>query len=467
MAQEKKGGKHAKPTPRGQKAAIIIAVVLAVIGLLAAGGAYLLHILDNPKDLFLSPQQVAGYTPPVITATPEVTSSLSAEESGEPTPTPEPTPEYQFTQSRVNVLVLGTDSSPERMEQGMNSRTDTMILVSIDFDTNDVDMISLPRDSYVRINGGDQRGKLNAAFVYGGGANKDGYQYAMDTVSWVLGGVTIDYYVGFGMQTVKDVVDAMGGIDYDVDIEFTMNGRKTELGQQHMDGQKVLDYCRFRKTANGDIGRVDRQQRILVAMFQQLKSTGQIKNIPAIYETVMDQIDTNMNLMQIASLAFWARNLDLNGIDRHTLEGNGLMLGNTSYWVLDQEKKKTLVKDIFGMDITIPAGETYSAIKAKAEAVASKVNQVYTLLAPLQTGISNGSITDSSIIAAVNQGQAALITEKEDQLDAAISALSPYANYNATTPTPPPYDPGSGIVGGASGDGFVPWGGDDSLAGGY
>ena len=277
-------------------------------------------------------------------------------------------PDYEFEKKRVNILLLGADSSVERVEAGLNFRTDTMILVTVDFDNKDVDMISIPRDSYVRINkSSDRFNKINAAFVFGGGADKSGYDYAMNTVSDLLG-VRIDYYVGFGMNVVKDVVNAMGGVDYDVDIEFTMCGRKTEKGLQHMDGQKVLDYCRFRKGGRGDVDRVDRQQRMLFAIFETMLNTNQVKNIPDIYTAVQENIDTNLDVLQIATLAYFAKDLSMDQIQRHTVPGNGQYVGSRSYYIINQEKKNAMVKEVFGVSGPFDEGITLEAIEARVAA---------------------------------------------------------------------------------------------------
>ena len=268
----------------------IVLIVVAVILVGAIGsGVWLIAYVSNPKNAFSELEEtrkvdlVAPPEPtPEPTATPEQTDEAL---TPEPTATPEPEmtqPDYDFEKKRVNILLLGADSSTERISAGMNFRTDTMILVTVDFDNKDVDMISIPRDSYMRINKGGKFNKINAAFTFGGGAQKDGYAYAMNTVSDLLG-VKIDYYVGFGMNVVKDVVNAMGGVDYDVDIAFTLCGRETKTGMQHMDGQQVLDYCRWRKGGRGDVDRVDRQQRMLFKIFETMLATNQVKNIPDIY----------------------------------------------------------------------------------------------------------------------------------------------------------------------------------------
>ncbi len=290
-----------------------------------------------------------------------------------PTPTPTIDPNAQLMadadmsllQNRLNILLLGLDESRERANWG-SFRTDTMILLTLNFETNDVDMISIPRDSYVEIYGKDARAKVNSAFSAGGGKDKKGFEYAMKTVSGIFGDITINYYIGFNMQMVKDVVDAMGGVDYDVDIEVRMNGRELNPGMQHLDGQGVLDYSRQRK-GSSDVARVDRQQRILMAIFQQLLDTRQFGNIPSIFQAVESNMFTNLDFRQISALALFASGIGLDNIERHLLDGDFLNMRKTSYWGISEYKKQQLIKDIFGISYSIdPAGDV-NAIKRELE----------------------------------------------------------------------------------------------------
>ncbi len=129
---------------------------------------------------------------------------------------------------RVNLLVLGIDESIERSNWG-SFRTDTMILVSIDFETKDIHDL-VPRDSFVWIYGTDERERINLAFAQRRRYKKNGFQYAMNTVSMVLGGVPVNHYVCFDMNVVKEVVDAFGGLVYDVDIKVRMGGPQDRAG---------------------------------------------------------------------------------------------------------------------------------------------------------------------------------------------------------------------------------------------
>jgi hypothetical protein len=168
------------------------------------------------------------------------------------------------------------------------------------------------------------------------------------------------------MNVVKEVVNAIGGLSYDVDVNVNMCGRKIEKGYQHLDGQMVLDYCRQRH-GSSDIARVDRQQRMILAIFNEIKSTGQLGDIPAIYSAVTGNIYTDLSLKQIASLAAFAMKVDLESIERHTLPGGFLNIDGTSFWGVDLSQTRSLIKDIFGVKIKINEADDLDTLLALAQ----------------------------------------------------------------------------------------------------
>jgi LCP family protein required for cell wall assembly len=341
-----------------------LAALLAV--LVYAGDIAYGAFIDNASAFQNTDTAVVKHSEtPAPTPQPSVSATVA------PTPTPDPydlllqQADLDFMKNRVNILVLGIDESLERADW-QTFRTDTMLLMSIDFDTNDVCMISLPRDSYVWIYNQDKRDKINTAFSEGGGYKKNGFEYAMKTVSMVLGGVPVNNYVCFDMNVVKEVVNAIGGLSYDVDVNVNMCGRKIEKGYQHLDGQMVLDYCRQRH-GSSDIARVDRQQRMILAIFNEIKSTGQLGDIPAIYSAVTGNIYTDLSLKQIASLAAFAMKVDLESIERHTLPGGFLNIDGTSFWGVDLSQTRNLIKDIFGVKIKINEADDLDTLLALAQ----------------------------------------------------------------------------------------------------
>lgn len=360
-----------------KKRPVLTAILLTLTALLLVGvivGVKFVRDIQNPLGLFNQNTP----TPPPIAPTPSA--------SAAPTPSPSPTPDpevvllsqsdIEFMKNRVNILLLGIDESTERENWG-SFRTDTIIIVSIDFETNKVDMISVPRDSYVKIytskgnlaNELSPYNKINAAFPKGGGAKKSGYEYTMKTVSMMLGGIPINYYMCVNMNAVKQVVDAMGGVDYDVDVPIHMNGRTLEVGFQHLNGQQVLDYCRMRK-ADSDIRRIDRQQRMLSAILDQLKTSGQIVNIPQVYTALQANIATNLSFVQISSLALVGLRMDMDQLNRYTIEGRAINVGKASCWAVKANKIEQLVKDVFGVNVVVDPEIDVSAIEAIAAQLA-------------------------------------------------------------------------------------------------
>lgn len=399
---------------RNKTKVILIAVILTLALLIGVAAAFLSRI-NNPAALFEQEELPTQSAEPIHASQSTGTPAPAVEIVQTPEPTVDPMLELEnnsdpeFMKKRVNILVLGLDRSAERQDWG-SFRTDTMILVSVNFDDAQVHMISIPRDSYIPIYGKEERNKANTAFAAGGGANKNGYEYAMGTVSQLFGDVPVNYYVGFDMQVVKDVVNAMGGVDYDVDVEVNMNGRTLSPGFQHLDGQAVLDYCRQRK-GSSDIARVKRQQNMLKAIFGQLKSTSQLANIPRIYSAVSQNIDTNLSLTQISSLALFATKLSgTESILAHTLEGGFLNMNGISYWGVSQSKKAALVKEVFGKRIEINEEDDIDYIKAELEKKQKELE--YRLL---QAGVCMED-AQQRLLQSINQ-------EEIDQLNMLINEL--------------------------------------------
>jgi LCP family protein required for cell wall assembly len=316
---------------------IIIIASLALILGLGVFAAITWHQINNPEDLFRNPH-VSGQNP---------SPDPSSAGPNQIQPTEEP---YKFSESKLNILLLGLDADEHRYRSMDVFRTDTIMLVSIDFSQNKTDLISIPRDSYVKIPGRKARGRVNAAFVYGGGFKKEGFTTTLKTVSDLLNGVPIHYYAAIDMNAFIKIIDGLGGITYDVDVPVP--GTNIEPGVQKLDGAQTLNYARHRYTAGGDIDRVKRQQRLLTSILDQLKSTESLTKLPAIYDSIKEDIWTNLNIKQVAALALFASKMDMDRLQRHMIPGNYLDMDNISYWGIDQKKKNELVNELFGINVT-------------------------------------------------------------------------------------------------------------------
>ena len=344
-------------------------IILAV--LLLAGGRFYRTITHDPMSAFRTPSP--ANTPADIPADPS------------PTPIPTLTPEEKlmeqadkdFMQNRVNILLLGWDQSPERddkdsvlyRDEKNNFRSDVLMLLTVNFEDSTAHLISIPRDTMAKIYNTKGHWKINAAFAKGGSIEGEGFEYSIKTVENLMG-VPIDYYVGVNMEGLKAVVDAIGGVEFEVDQEIVLNGRTLSPGLQRLNGQKVLDYCRARKGYGTDVDRANRQQKMLFAVFDQLKQANGFTTLPKVYLSVKDYIHTNLSVEQIAALAVFAMELEPDvSLFRHTLEGryiNGTVYNGASFYVLDTTALKSLMKDIFGVDIEVDYKYDYRYVRDHA-----------------------------------------------------------------------------------------------------
>ena len=209
----------------------------------------------------------------------------------------------------LNILVVGSD---ER-RPGQPWRSDVIMVVAIDYVNKQIGVISFPRDLWVKIpTVGENR--INTATFFGGAyhyANGGDIGLLKDTLAQNFG-IRIDHYAKFNFETFKDVIDALDGIDIVVDCpitgRFPVEPGSKELvwqtlpaGKYHMDGEFALRYVRERKTTS-DVDRNRRQQRVLIAMRKRAREVNIVPRIPALYDAMRDNIETDLGLTDIIAL---------------------------------------------------------------------------------------------------------------------------------------------------------------------
>lgn len=211
---------------------------------------------------------------------------------------------------RVTILLMGTDTRDRKTEGA--SRSDVMMLVTIDPISQTAAMLSIPRDLYVPLPGFDQQ-RINTAYFWGdyNGLPGGGPQLAMDTIEYNFG-IPVDRYGVIDFNGFKAVVDAIDGIDVDVPHEIIDYEYPTEdygietliipAGHNHMDGTLALKYVRTRHQ-DSDFGRLQRQQQVLLAIRDKATSIGQIGKVPEVLNVVGDALRTNLTLPEILALA--------------------------------------------------------------------------------------------------------------------------------------------------------------------
>lgn len=227
-------------------------------------------------------------------------------------------------EERVNILMMGVDN---RVKDEA-ARSDTMILVSIDPKTDKANMMSIMRDTYVNIPG-HGKAKINSAFAIGGP------NLAMKTVEDFLK-VPIHYYVVTDFQGFEGVVDAIGGVDLDVEIPMDhaddgVYDIHLKKGFQHLDGKNALQYVRYRSDARADFARTERQRKLISAVVQKLKSPLVLVRFPSMLQAAESYVQTNMTTSDVMRMSTDFLNVQASTIESAQIPPVDLLTETQNY----------------------------------------------------------------------------------------------------------------------------------------
>jgi LCP family protein required for cell wall assembly len=274
---------------------------------------------------------------------------------------------------RVTILLVGVDFAPGRAHH----LTDTMLVATLDSETGEGAMVSIPRDLY-GVPLGDGR-------IYNAKLNSLMATAAADRVTYPLGGpatlkaaigdllgTRIHYFAAIDIEGMRDVIDTLGGVT--VDVERTINdprypdtvtgqrGLYIEAGLQHLDGRTALGYVRSRMSAGeNDFTRAERQQQLLAAIARQLTAGNLLLTLPGLLDAIKGNVATDIPSGRISALAGEVQNADLGGLERHVLtpDEGYVVVGSdpTAGYILhpDLEAISDLARDIFTEGVSSPA----------------------------------------------------------------------------------------------------------------
>ncbi|NCS11700.1 MAG: LCP family protein [Microcystis aeruginosa G13-09] len=251
----------------------------------------------------------------------------------------------------VNILVMGIDRvlDAKNGDDVFKGRSDTMLLVRFDPSDKTVRMLSIPRDSRVRIPGHGFT-KINDANVHGGPT------LAAEVVSNTLGDVTVDRYVRVTTDAFKELVDLVGGVEvyvpermYHKDVTQKLEIDLQE-GWQNLNGDQAEQFARFRNQQYGDIGRVQRQQILLKALQQKIFSPTILPSLPKAVQVLQQYIDTNLSVEEMLAIANFGREIKRDDLRMILLPGRFNSLeeyDGRSYWILNRREIRTIVANNF------------------------------------------------------------------------------------------------------------------------
>lgn len=186
-----------------------------------------------------------------------------------------------------SILLAGVDTGDlGRSDQG---RSDSMMVVTINPKQKKSTIVSLDRDILTNIVGYGTNDKLNHAYAFGG------VKMSMDTIENLLD-IPLDHYVSINMRGLKDLIDAVGGIEVDNKIDFTLDGIHVAKGKQKLDGEKGLAYARMRyEDPKGDVGRQQRQREVVTKILRKAMSINGVSNYKKILKAVQKNMVTDLD----------------------------------------------------------------------------------------------------------------------------------------------------------------------------
>lgn len=261
------------------------------------------------------------------------------------------------TSSRVmHVMILGVD----RREDDVG-RSDTMMVTAVDMDQKKAALLSVPRDTRVKIDGYGYE-KINHAYAYGG------HKLSQNAIENLLG-VSIDHYMLIDTKAFERIIDAIGGIDINVEKRMYYEdpwddngGLVIDLypGEQHLDGQKAIQYVRYRD-GEGDIGRIGRQQHFIKAVLAKVISPEMLPRLPKLVEEVSSAIKTDMSLAELLEFANTMKSVHDNGLTAQMVPGQPAYIDDVSYWIPDITDLRALLASELGSNLTNEASDKAQA----------------------------------------------------------------------------------------------------------
>lgn len=263
----------------------------------------------------------------------------------------------------VNILVIGVkvltadvqnppadlqDAGYQALVDSFDGLADTMLLVRFNPDTQQMVVLSLPRDTQIYT---PKLGtaRLNATNYNGGPAA------TARATSELLDGIAIDRYVRINVQGVEKLVDALGGVELYVPYDMKYQDDSQHLyidlkeGRQRLNGSQALQFLRFRHDQYGDIGRIQRQQMLMRALVEQALNPVTITRLPRTLSVVQEHVDTNLSVEELVALVGFGAQVDRSNVQMLMLPGEFGMNGSDyGYWLPNYDGISEMVSQYFG-----------------------------------------------------------------------------------------------------------------------
>jgi polyisoprenyl-teichoic acid--peptidoglycan teichoic acid transferase len=233
-----------------------------------------------------------------------------------------------------SVLMLGVDE-----REGDKGRSDTIIVLTVNSNNNSVKMLSIPRDTRTEIVGKGFDDKINHAYAFGG------VPMAMDTVENFLD-IPIDYYVQINMEGFKDIVDSVGGVTVQNDLDFSVGNYDFPIGEITLNGEEALSFSRMRyEDPRGDFGRQTRQRQIIQAVIKEGASLSSLTNFSSIFSALGNNVRTNLTFDQMMDLQKNYKSVG-NSVQQMEIKSQGTKIDGIYYGIVSAEEQQRIQSEL-------------------------------------------------------------------------------------------------------------------------
>ena len=262
--------------------------------------------------------------------------------------------------SEIHVMILGVDERKDDV-----GRSDTLMVATVDPEKGTASLLSIPRDTRVAIEGAGYD-KINAAYAYGG------YALTKKTLEQLLD-VPMDYYILIDVHAFERIIDALDGIDIDVEKRMYYEdpwdddgGLVIDIypGMQHMTGEKAIEYVRYRDM-EGDIGRIRRQQRFMRAVLQKVTTPEIFAKLPEITGEVAKSVKTDLDTSDMIKFLQIMKKVQEQGLTAEMAPGNPAWFKGVSYWIPDIMEIRRMAARAAGVPFAGKAAERAESYAAK------------------------------------------------------------------------------------------------------
>lgn len=234
-----------------------------------------------------------------------------------------------------SVLLLGIDE-----RDNDTGRTDTMIVVTVNPDQGTMKMLSIPRDSRVEIVGNNTTEKINHAYARGG------IPMSIATVENVLD-IPIDFYVAVNMDGFLSIVDVLGDIEVNNDMDLVYRNYSFPKGEIHLNGEEALIFSRIRyEDPRGDFGRQIRQKQLIEALLSKAKNPSILLKMDGIMDVMGENVTMNFSQSHILNFQKLYSKLDKNIEQLQFENGEGTRLNGSWYYLLDEDELEMVQNDL-------------------------------------------------------------------------------------------------------------------------